>query len=42
MNNATNLQTLSDLENTNTLIVTLLPDEQRISGHSTLVPSRSG
>ena len=30
MNNATNLQTLSDLENTNTLIVTLLPDEQRI------------
>ena len=30
MTNATNLQTLSDLENTNTLIVTLLPDEQRI------------
>ncbi len=30
MNNVTNLQTLSDLENTNTLIITLLPDEQRI------------
>ncbi|ALU52624.1 antirestriction protein [Klebsiella sp. 1SOBk12mer] len=30
MNNATNLQTLSDTENTNTLTATLLPDEQRI------------
>jgi len=30
MNNATNLQPLSDLENTNTLIATLLLDEQRI------------
>ncbi|HEM7537949.1 TPA: antirestriction protein [Enterobacter hormaechei] len=29
MNNATNLQTLSDAENTNTLTATLLPDEQR-------------
>ena len=30
MNNNTNLQTLSDTENTNTLTATLLPDEQRI------------
>ena len=30
MNNTTNLQTLSDTQNTNTLIATLLPDEQRI------------
>ena len=30
MNNATNLQTLSDTENTNTLTATLLPEEQRI------------
>lgn len=30
MNNARNLQTLSDTENTNTLTATLLPDEQRI------------
>lgn len=31
MNNATNLQTRSDTENTTTLTATLLPDEQRIS-----------
>lgn len=30
MNNTTNLQTLSDTENTNTLTATLLPDELRI------------
>ncbi|HCB3267936.1 TPA: antirestriction protein [Citrobacter amalonaticus] len=30
MNNTTNLQTLSDAQNTNPLIATLLPDEQRI------------
>lgn len=30
MNNATNLQTLSDTENATPLIATLLPDEQRI------------
>ena len=30
MNNATNLQTLSDTENPNALTTTLLPDEQRI------------